>query len=378
MRLLCAPEELNDVPPMTFPESISYFYEEPVEEPSKDVTAAKEKKRKEGGQAPKNMPNKPNSKNKKKSRVPHILIGTPEHVLSALRSNTHWDTSIKCMAFDEIDHLLRANESEVRALLTYRAPPDQFFTQVVLVSATMTAAARAFATEALPGFHVATSTSISTSSLGATPSVRPVAPKDPKVDSEMKYIPKNIHHHYCFEHWTVMPIDKSDPGDGRSEALARARARGVMLIEMLLAIRKQAREHEHPVNTILVFFNSDNHITASLKQKLTDAGLRVGVLSKSTPIRDRLKAVKLTSVKNNARGTLRAASRQVDTDILLCTDEYARGMDIKGVSHVINFDVPKTAQSYLHRAGRVGRMSAKDSYVHTAQHNIKLPPSAIL
>jgi superfamily II DNA/RNA helicase len=53
-------------------------------------------------------------------------------------------------------------------------------------------------------------------------------------------------------------------------------------------------------------------------------------------------------------------------------------MDIKGVSHVINFDVPKTAQSYLHRAGRVGRMSAKDSYVHTAQHNIKLPPSAIL
>ncbi len=42
-------------------------------------------------------------------------------------------------------------------------------------------------------------------------------------------------------------------------------------------------------------------------------------------------------------------------DILVATDIAARGIDVSNVSHVINFDVPRTAEDYTHRIGRTGR-----------------------
>ena len=41
--------------------------------------------------------------------------------------------------------------------------------------------------------------------------------------------------------------------------------------------------------------------------------------------------------------------------VLIATDIIARGLDISGVSHVINFDVPDEAENYIHRIGRTGR-----------------------
>ena len=42
-------------------------------------------------------------------------------------------------------------------------------------------------------------------------------------------------------------------------------------------------------------------------------------------------------------------------DILVATDIAARGIDVSGISYVINFDVPSTAEAYTHRIGRTGR-----------------------
>lgn len=42
-------------------------------------------------------------------------------------------------------------------------------------------------------------------------------------------------------------------------------------------------------------------------------------------------------------------------DVLVATDIAARGIDVSGVSHVINFDVPTTPEAYTHRIGRTGR-----------------------
>ncbi len=42
-------------------------------------------------------------------------------------------------------------------------------------------------------------------------------------------------------------------------------------------------------------------------------------------------------------------------NILVATDIAARGIDVSGVSHVINFDVPNTPEAYIHRIGRTGR-----------------------
>lgn len=44
--------------------------------------------------------------------------------------------------------------------------------------------------------------------------------------------------------------------------------------------------------------------------------------------------------------------------VLIATDIIARGLDIAGVSHVINFDVPEEAENYMHRIGRTGRADA--------------------
>jgi len=43
------------------------------------------------------------------------------------------------------------------------------------------------------------------------------------------------------------------------------------------------------------------------------------------------------------------------TEILVATDVAARGLDISGVTHVYNFDIPQDPESYVHRIGRTGR-----------------------
>jgi len=44
-------------------------------------------------------------------------------------------------------------------------------------------------------------------------------------------------------------------------------------------------------------------------------------------------------------------------NVLVATDIAARGIDVSGISHVINFDMPSTAETYTHRTGRTGRAS---------------------
>ncbi|MEW8986438.1 MAG: DEAD/DEAH box helicase, partial [Bacillus sp. (in: firmicutes)] len=46
-------------------------------------------------------------------------------------------------------------------------------------------------------------------------------------------------------------------------------------------------------------------------------------------------------------------------DIMVATDVAARGLDISGVSHVYNFDIPQDPESYVHRIGRTGRAGNK-------------------
>ena len=42
-------------------------------------------------------------------------------------------------------------------------------------------------------------------------------------------------------------------------------------------------------------------------------------------------------------------------DVLVASDVAARGLDIKNVSHIINYDIPKTSKEYIHRIGRTAR-----------------------
>ena len=46
------------------------------------------------------------------------------------------------------------------------------------------------------------------------------------------------------------------------------------------------------------------------------------------------------------------------TSILVATDIAARGIDVEGISHVLNFDLPQEPETYIHRIGRTGRAGA--------------------
>jgi ATP-dependent RNA helicase RhlE len=48
-----------------------------------------------------------------------------------------------------------------------------------------------------------------------------------------------------------------------------------------------------------------------------------------------------------------------DVDVLVATDVAARGIDVAGISHVINFDPPHDSETYVHRIGRTGRAGAR-------------------
>lgn len=90
----------------------------------------------------------------------------------------------------------------------------------------------------------------------------------------------------------------------------------------------------------LVFTNS--RIQAdSLRGPLQGKKLRVGVLHGEMDQKDRKRMMELF--------------RGGEVKILISTDLAARGLDVKGINLVINFDVPRNGINYIHRIGRTGR-----------------------
>jgi ATP-dependent RNA helicase DeaD len=59
--------------------------------------------------------------------------------------------------------------------------------------------------------------------------------------------------------------------------------------------------------------------------------------------------------------------RSAKTDLLIATDVAARGLDIQHVSHVINYDLPADAESYVHRIGRTGRAGREGTAITLAE-----------
>ena len=57
----------------------------------------------------------------------------------------------------------------------------------------------------------------------------------------------------------------------------------------------------------------------------------------------------------SARSETLAKFKADELKLLVCSDVAARGLDIKGLSHVFNFDVPHHSEDYVHRIGRTGR-----------------------
>jgi superfamily II DNA/RNA helicase len=96
---------------------------------------------------------------------------------------------------------------------------------------------------------------------------------------------------------------------------------------------------EH-IETTLVFTRT-KFKAKNLAQKLAQSGFKATSLQGNLSQNKRQEA--LDGFKN---GTF---------NILVATDIAARGIDVTGISHVINYDMPDTAEAYIHRTGRTGR-----------------------
>ncbi len=60
------------------------------------------------------------------------------------------------------------------------------------------------------------------------------------------------------------------------------------------------------------------------------------------------------------------AFRAGKLEILVATDVAARGIDVRGITHAINFDIPKDGENYVHRAGRTGRAGSPGMVINLA------------
>ena len=66
-----------------------------------------------------------------------------------------------------------------------------------------------------------------------------------------------------------------------------------------------------------------------------------------------------SDVKQSKRERIMKSFRNADIQYLIATDVAARGIDVTGVTHIYNYDIPETVESYIHRIGRCGRAGEK-------------------
>lgn len=94
-----------------------------------------------------------------------------------------------------------------------------------------------------------------------------------------------------------------------------------------------------------IVFSSTQRQTEEIADKLCYGGLKAAALHGGMNQQQRTR-----TMKKLRSGLIK---------IIVATDVMARGIDIPEVSHVINFDLPKTLDDYVHRIGRTGRAGAK-------------------
>ncbi len=100
---------------------------------------------------------------------------------------------------------------------------------------------------------------------------------------------------------------------------------------------------EEEMDSVLVFARTKRRADRVAKQ-LQRANIRAAVIHG-----DRSQGQRIAALEDFRRGKSR---------VLVATDIAARGIDVEGISHVVNYDAPMQAEDYVHRIGRTGRAQA--------------------
>lgn len=144
-------------------------------------------------------------------------------------------------------------------------------------------------------------------------------------------------------------------------------------------------ERRSPVKSVTQYFYSINeekktdlllHIlhTKSLTSVLVFSRTKQGADKISHKLeKSGIKSVSIHSDRTQAqRQRALSGFKQGKYNVLVATDVAARGIDVDGISHVINYDIPGFAEDYIHRIGRTGRASATgDAITFVARNEVR-------
>src|SRR5271155_716092 len=109
-----------------------------------------------------------------------------------------------------------------------------------------------------------------------------------------------------------------------------------------------------PAMNMVLVFSRMKHAADRVARNLEQAGIRTATLHSNRSQNQRLRAL-----KDFKDGVVR---------VLVATDIAARGIDVDGISHVVNYDFPMHAEDYVHRIGRTGRAHAVGDAISFVTH----------
>jgi ATP-dependent RNA helicase RhlE len=128
-------------------------------------------------------------------------------------------------------------------------------------------------------------------------------------------------------------------------------------VEVSMAAKVPALIHllnDAALESVLVFSRT-KHGADRIARKLEAVGIRTATLHSN-----RTQGQRLAALKRFKSGEVR---------VLIATDIAARGIDVDGISHVINFDFPPQPEDYVHRIGRTGRAQAIGDAISFITHD---------
>ena len=145
-----------------------------------------------------------------------------------------------------------------------------------------------------------------------------------------------------------------------------------------ISVTSSKARHEH-IEQRLMYVDDMAHKNRLLDHLLRDTELNQALVFTATK-RDADSLADSLSAQGHAAAALHGDMNQRDRNrtlvnlrrgavrVLVATDVAARGIDVAGITHVINFDLPKFAEDYVHRIGRTGRGGASGIAVSFASN----------
>ncbi len=155
-------------------------------------------------------------------------------------------------------------------------------------------------------------------------------------------------------------------------------ARRITKDPMLIQIAGSATKHEN-IQQRVHFVDDLSHKNRLLDHLLRDVSIDQAVVFTATKrdadtIADRLNiggfaaAALHGDMNQGARNRTLNSLRRGQVRVLVATDVAARGIDVPGITHVFNFDLPKFPEDYVHRIGRTGRAGRNGIAVSLVNH----------